>query len=169
MTKKHHGRRPTVERLREALDYDPLTGRLTWKVRVARPARVGAEAGTTDPRGYRQVQLDGCQVLAHIVIWALVTGEWPDFDLDHRDLNRANNRWVNLRPATGSQNAANTKRLRSNTTGFKGTTFAVGKYQASITVEGKYRYLGRFESAEEAHAAYARAAQEAFGDYARVE
>jgi hypothetical protein len=43
-----------------------------------------------------------------------------------------------------------------------------GKWQASISVEGSQKYLGLFERQEDAAAAYAKAAQELHGSFARV-
>jgi hypothetical protein len=52
----------------------------------------------------------------------MMTGEWPKTQIDHINLDKADNRWCNLREATQSQNFANTRILASNGSGFKGRT-----------------------------------------------
>ena len=76
---------------------------------------------------------------------------------------------TNLRPATRSENVANTRRRRSNTSGFKGVSKNYGnKWMARIRKDDKLIYIGNFDSPEEAHAAYAEAAKRLFGDFANI-
>jgi hypothetical protein len=91
--------------------------------------------------------------------------------VDHRDLDRTNNRWNNLRRATRSTNAANTRRQRNNTSGFKGVYphHKTGRWYAQIRKDGRGYYLGSFATPQAAHEAYAAAARELFGEFARVE
>src|ERR1700726_3642325 len=58
--------------------------------------------------------------LPNQLAWFYMTGRWGRATIDHRDGNPANNRWKNLRVATPSQNNANRRRPRNNTSGFKG-------------------------------------------------
>ena len=91
--------------------------------------------------------------------------------IDHRDGNSKNNRLSNLRLSTHSENAANRRRYRNNASGFKGVSLEArtGKWMAKITKDGRTYFLGRFPTAEEAHAAYAAKARELFGEFARTE
>jgi hypothetical protein len=87
---------------------------------------------------------------------------------DHRDGDGLNNRRGNLRDATNAQNAANAGAHRDAVSRFKGVSpnCKSGKpWIASICVLGRHRYLGVFDTEEEAGAAYARAAAEAFGEF----
>jgi hypothetical protein len=163
------GKYPSQERLLSLFDYDPESGRLVWKVRRG-SMRTGAVAGTPNHDGYLRVKIDGKQVyLAHRVIFKMVTGSIPE-KIDHKDLNRANNAWANLRPATNPQNGANQGIRRNNSTGFKGVCFnkARGKYQADIRAadKGIKLYLGLFATPEEAHKAYCAAANTLHGEFA---
>jgi hypothetical protein len=86
--------------------------------------------------------------------------------------NRADNRLANLRHATRSQNNANSRLRSNNTSGFKGICLDRSRrgsapWQAYINVNGKRRSLAYHITPEEAHAAYAKAAKETFGKYAR--
>jgi len=159
----------TAERLRAALHYDPATGVFEWL--VSRPnCRAGDVAGCPTRYGYVYVGLDGRKYMAHQLAWLWMTGAWPAIRLDHRDLDKANNRWTNLRQATRSQNGANTKVSRKSASGLKGITQdkRSGRWYAAITVNQKRRKLGGHDTAEAAHAAYVKAAAEAFGEFARA-
>jgi len=158
----------TVERLREVLDYDPSTGVFIWLISPAARAPVGAVAGCPKPDGYRQIQVDGVNYRAHRLAWLWVHGVWPSGVLDHKDGYRDNNAINNLRPATLSQNGGNMRRHRDNVSGFKGACFEKRsrKWRGTIVINGKQRHLGLFATAEEAHAAYVRAAIETFGEFA---
>lgn len=160
----------TAERLREVLDYDPETGAFTWKVMLAYRAKVGAVAGWSGDDGRITITINNTYYKAHRLAWLYMTGRWPEQDIDHRDLDASNNRWNNLREATPAQNLWNTGAHRNNKTGYKGVFLVVssGRYRAAIRVAGKTLHLGCFMSAEMAHAAYAAAAREHRGEFARV-
>ena len=142
----------SVDVLREAFDYDPLGGHLIWR----REKRRGQIAGHLTSEGYIAVVLrwKGVrhQLLAHRVIWALVTGKWPEAIVDHRIGVESDNRQDNLRAANDSESSHN-KALGE----FAGTTAIGRKWQARICVNRKYIYLGLFSSREQAHAAYLEA------------
>jgi hypothetical protein len=112
--------------------------------------------------------LDGQKYRAHHLAWLYMTGEWCR-ELDHRDCNRSNNAFSNLRAASRSQNGANSLRPRRNTSGFKGVFWheEAQKWRAMIRKDYKLKHLGMFGTKEDAAAAYARAAQTYFGAFAR--
>ena len=88
---------------------------------------------------------------------------------DHINNDPSDDRWSNLREATASQNGAN-KRAQSNKmySNLKGVTWQAGRYLAQIGVDGQNIYLGRFDRAEDAHAAYVVAAKKYFAEFARA-
>jgi hypothetical protein len=90
--------------------------------------------------------------------------------VDHLSGNGLDNRRVNLRPATASENGWNRGRNSNNSSGFKGVWWAkhVGKWQALITAGGRREYLGLFDSPEAAHAAYSEAAKRLHGEFAKL-
>lgn len=89
--------------------------------------------------------------------------------IDHIDGNGLNNRRSNLRPATNSQNKANTGKYLG-TSGFKGVypNRRTGRWNAQIRVDGHLRNLGTFDDPVEGARAYDAAALEAFGEFARL-
>lgn len=89
-----------------------------------------------------------------------MTGRWPDFDIDHKDTDKSNDRIKNLRDATRSVNLQNQiKAKRNNKLGVLGVTVQAGKFRATIkpSREGKAIHLGRFNTLQEASDAYQNA------------
>jgi hypothetical protein len=167
-------RRPrlTRARLRELLDYNSTTGEFRWRNRDGNGARLGPSAGSVNSSGeYRSIKINGRMYREHQLAWFYMKGRWGRPMIDHRDGDGTNNRWNNLRRATMSQNAANRRRPRHNTSGYKGVYICCksGKWRACIGKDGETIQLGRFETAQEAHEAYLKAARKLFGKFARAE
>lgn len=181
-------RLPAPEELRQLLRYEPETGKLFWRQRglewfahgkqgAERHCKswnrrfAGKEAFTaTHNQGYKDGHVSSCHLLAHRVIWAIVTGEWPINDVDHKDNDKSNNRWSNLRPATNAQNMQNKRVRKDSGTGLKGVSRygTGGKYQAQIRAGNEIHRLGVFADPIDAKAAYDKAAKELHGEYANL-
>jgi hypothetical protein len=95
----------------------------------------------------------------------------PDSLVDHRDGNWLDCRRQNLRVCTNAENSRNTPRKKSNTTGYRGVSYAPqsGKYRAGIKINGKQKHLGYFETAETAYMVYQEEAKKQFGEFYREE
>lgn len=119
--------------------------------------------------GYRSISIDDRDYLAHRLAWLYVHGKWPPHQLDHINMDRADNRMCNLRQADNAENNCNRPLQSNNTSGFKGVSFhkQTRKWKASLKVRGKDIHLGLFDEAEAAAAAYRLAAQKHFGEFAR--
>ena len=144
----------TAERLRELLAYDQDTGVFTWKVNVSN-VKAGGVAGGHNTKGYTHIKIDGRKHSAHRLVWLYAHGEWPPAEVDHINGIKADNRIVNLREATRSENAHNLRKSHADSkTGFLGVAPSYGKFKAHIMVDGKKKHLGYFPTPEEAHAAY---------------
>lgn len=164
-------RRPTAERVRELLDYDADTGRLSWKTthRLA-----GRDVGSSLLKdGYRRVSIDDSSWAQHRIIWLYVHGYWPTTEIDHVNCDRLDNRIDNLRLANRSQNASNARKAKNNTSGYKGVNLHKhhGRYRwrASISIDGKQKTLGHRDDPLEAYKLYCDAAFRYKGEFARVE
>ena len=82
---------------------------------------------------------------------------------DHKDGDGLNNRRNNLRRSTNSQNSQNRVRLSSNSTsGVSGVYWdkTNNKWVAEIIIYGKYKFLGRFSSLQDAKKARRKAEKE---------
>ena len=162
--------------------YCPTTGTLRWrsdrpsshfKTRGAeaawRKANEGIPVRGKNNEGYIKVELYGRKVPAHRICWEMANGPVPaGMVVDHINGNSADNRLGNLRLATNAQNIRNSKLNKNSSTGLKGVTPRGKRWRAQIMVAGKKYVLGSFATPEDAHAAYCKAAQEQFGEFARV-
>jgi hypothetical protein len=87
--------------------------------------------------------------------------------VDHIDNRKTNNNVNNLRWATIQENNMNSKLRSDNASKYKGVSFDKqrNKYMACISINGKNKYLGRFENIEDAVNARVKKAEELFGEY----
>ena len=87
--------------------------------------------------------------------------------IDHINGNKLDNQRKNLRPATQSQNMAYHDGYSARS-GYKGVTPAACgyKWQARIQKNGRQYHLGLFDTPEEAHEAYVKAAKQLHGEFA---
>lgn len=150
--------------------YSPKTGAWFWIAKTSPNVnrKWGDPAGHHNGHGYLQITVDKKYYLSHRLAWFYMTGYWPKAQIDHRDCDRANNAWYNLREATRSQNLGNSKKRRDGRVKMKGVRFHRNRYVAKIRVCGKGIYLGSFDTPEQAHAAYVKAAKKHFGEFARA-
>lgn len=153
-------------KVRNALCYDPDTG-----IFVRREGQfAGRPAGTINNRGYVIIHFDGKLRGAHRLAWLYVHGRWPVEHIDHINGNPADNRLSNLREASHLQNCGNQRKPKHNTSGLKGVSYdrERRKWRADIFAKNNRRYLGRFDTAAEAHAVYVTEAQKVWGEFARA-
>jgi hypothetical protein len=97
----------------------------------------------------------------------------PAILVDHRNGDPLDNRRQNLRVASHAQNLQNAKKKRNaRTSQYKGvhlqTKQGRKKWQVMIRAPGRARWVGGFETEEEAARAYDIAARDAFGEFACV-
>lgn len=172
--KHRNDRMPPVAVLRERVAYDPATGALTWrhcgpehfKNHLGWRIWHGKFAGKPvmkRRRGYIVVTISHagreihCQ--GHRVAWALMTGAWPEHEVDHEDRDHSNNRWKNLRPATHQQNQWNRTANRNSKTGVRGVyPNGSGKFVAQVAVDQKPVHVGTYTTLAEAAVAQRAAA-----------
>lgn len=162
----------SIYRLRELLSYDRESGIIRWKRDMRGPAKAGAEAGSVGR--YRVIKIDQRAFGAHRIAWAIHFGKWPEKMIDHADGNPMNNRISNLRECSLAENACNAKKMRNNTSGYKGVRQCprnglwYGRVTLSRNAERKSRAVsGMFKTAEEAAQALAAARAELHGEFAR--
>lgn len=163
----------TQEYLKSILDYNPETGEFIWKQRCDVPKvwnihYAGKMAGSQDKDNYWIICIENKQYKAHRLAWLYMTGMQP-VEIDHIDLNQANNIFSNLRNVTSAQNKYNQRIPKTNTSGLKGVTFNKNakKWLAQISVNDKNRYLGVYKCPALAYIKYCLEAHKLRGEYAR--
>ena len=115
----------------------------------------GKPRGTRRKDGYWVLWYAGKQVLRHRLAWFLVTGEWPELQVDHKNGVPGEDYWDNLRLRTNQGNQEN----RVTPVASSGM---IGVYQrkdtgiwtSKIKTGGKSINLGCFTTPDEARAAY---------------
>lgn len=135
-----------------------VVGRHSWR-RQTKPG-----AMTSYVHGW----VAGRTVQLHRFVWAAAGLPFAPV-LDHVNGDGLDCRRSNLRPATPSQNRANSRPRQLASSQFKGVAWhrQMRKWQAQIRVDGKDRYLGLYSDERAAAEAYDRAALEAYGEFAR--
>lgn len=157
----------TYDRARELFEYDPETGNLLRKVRYGRPCTPPKPMRTLDKRGYFQVNIKGEVLKVHRVVWLLAYGSFPNGYLDHINGDKTDNRLSNLRVVSHRENIRNSKARSNSTTGLKGVrrTANPNRWRAGVKVADRHIHLGYFDTPEEAHLAYCKAASKYFGEH----
>jgi hypothetical protein len=162
----------TQNLVRELLHYDQETGIFIWRYRDRKyfpsdraynawNARYpGKEAGSKRYE-YVLIGIFGRLFSAHRLAFLYVTGSLPDTDIDHKDRNRSNNAFENLRAVSRAVNTQNSFiPLKNNKLQIRGVRQIRGKkFVARIIVDRECHHLGTFTTAEEANAAYLAAKQ----------
>ncbi len=155
----------THKRLLELVQYAPETGQFVRRINPRKDGqsrwKAGTVSGSKNADGYVCTQIDGRKYLAHRLAWFYIYGEWPLHQIDHINRIKYDNRIENLREATNKQNSEN-KRIGES--GFIGVSFdsRKRKWRARIMHNHKEIWLGHYENAESAHAAYIDAAKKLF-------
>ena len=132
--------------------YDPKTGNLYRRVKGTEEFR-SKPAGTKTKTGYIQIGVNGKLYLAHRIIMLLVNKNLSDdYQVDHIDHNRLNNKLNNLRVVSQSGNMRNSGVRSDSSTGVTGVVYLEGarKYRANIFVRGKRIHIGLYQTLEEA-------------------
>lgn len=108
-------------------------------------------------------------VQVHRIAFYLAHGYLP-LVIDHIDGCPWNNKVSNLREATPSQNVANSKKPKTNTTGYKGVHLnkKTGKYYASIMKDGRTYTSQQYKHKEYAARSYNDLAAHHFGEFAKL-
>lgn len=161
----------TQEIVRELLDYDPETGRAFWKERKPHHMQnisgkytndtlaqrwnsnyAGKEITNKSCYGYIIATINGKKYQLSRLVFLYMTGAWPKGFADHKNRNRTDNRWKNLRDLTPAQSAKNRGKPITNTSGHIGVRQQRNfpNWNASIKTGDVYINIGTFKTFEEA-------------------
>jgi hypothetical protein len=101
----------TQEKLKYLLHYNLETGDWVWLNPPNHNTRLlGQLAGNRRSDGYLLIRIRGRLYYSGRLAWFYMTERWPE-EIDHKDRDPSNDRWVNLREATSSQNKYNQNRV----------------------------------------------------------
>lgn len=154
---------PSLDILKTLFKYNPSTGVM---VRIFKSGTV-KRTGRIHRTGYMEVTVQGKLYMLHRVAWYLHTDTDPeDLQVDHKDRDKLNNKFNNLRLATQSQNNCNRVISKNSSTKSKGIDFHRGKYRARIRVNNTRTTVGYFSTLEKAKEALAKARKTLHKEYA---
>jgi hypothetical protein len=143
--------------LKSLVSYSPETGEFTRLKGTGKGAAKGAVTkGCVDKStGYRKICIQGKQLYAHRVAWLYMTGQWPEDQIDHKNMDRADNKFDNLRQANNAENNQRSRARADSKTKVLGVCWhkKAEKYVAQIKHQGNAIYLGLHNSIESAVAA----------------
>ena len=89
-------------RVLELFTYAPQSGKLLWKIKIARKVVPGTVAGQQNSDGYWYVGFDGKRLPLHHVIWFYHYGSWPTEYLGFKNGNYDDTHVENLKLLTAS-------------------------------------------------------------------
>jgi hypothetical protein len=165
----------TPQYLKQRLRYEPETGNLIWLHSDEKGANwnsrcAGKVAGTINDRGYRKISINGKDMAAHRIAFAIYYGLLPENEIDHINGDKDDNRIENLRAVTRIQNASNRRKNDKNKSGYKGVYYEerTGMFRAQINFGKEKKHLGRYLTAIEAYAAYCNASLKFHGEFGRT-
>lgn len=164
MTKKNL---PPLEVLKSEFSYDPSTGIFKRLRKNTTWTNEGEIAGyTCNTHGYRFLHVkDYGYFRAHLIAWKMHYGSDPDYEIDHINRNRSDNRIENLRSVSHLENCRNKSDYSNNKSGYRGVSWkkSSGRWVAQITHEGERIYIGLFNDPHQAHLAYVKKRDELLG------
>lgn len=169
----------TQELVQKLINYDPITGTLSWKERgeemfpnkgtmASWNARcAGMEISFVGGSGYIETSILDVGALGHRLAFLHYHGYLPEM-IDHKNRVRTDNRICNLRPSSKSTNSCNSKIRSDNKTGVKGVGMhkQSGKYRARITINRIKYNLGLFDTVDEARIIIEEKRKELHGEFA---
>ena len=161
---KFHPQRLLTSDLHEFLEADHENGLLYWKKRDEKyfsskrsfniwnkknAGKLALNSNHID--GYKQGLILSKHYLAHRVLYAMKYGEWPNF-IDHINGIRSDNRLINIRSVTHTENSCNSKKPIHNTSGHIGVSWnnRDKRWTAFITLNQKRKALGNFVNINDA-------------------
>ena len=135
-----------MKTLNDIVEYDPDTGMFDIKHGVGGRKR-GVTPGGKGPNGYLRLKVNGKSYLAHRLAFLIMTGREPKI-VDHKNGDRTDNRWSNLRE-TGHNGSSQNMVKKVSSAGFVGLKLTrTGKYQVRMCVNSRHLHFGTFTDFE---------------------
>lgn len=143
-------------------------GNLYWKERRGGKVVEGSKAGSYNPSGYFNVEINYVKYRLHRIIFMWHNGYLPK-EVDHINGNKLDNRIENLRASTKSQNLRNSGIRKTNTSGYKNVHWRkdLKKWAVHLRAFGKSKHIGFFEDLELAGLVAEEARNKYHGEFAK--
>ncbi len=134
----------TQKRLKELFFYNPVTGTFTRKS--------NKKVASNLHNGYIRMFVDNKEYRAHRLAWLYMTGVMPTGIVDHKNHNKSDNRWDNLREVTHQENCKNMPLYENNISGSIGIYWHKRDkhWVAFVHVDGRKKHLGCFKDKSDA-------------------
>ena len=155
---------PTKAELRVMFSYSESQGQLIWEKPLGTKTRKGSIAGNiqTSNKGYRAIGINGKKYAAHRLIWIFHNGAIPvSQTVDHiieqptgvhySVINtKDNNHIANLQLLSSSDQHRKARSFMKSNNIAVGVKLVNDKFQVRIGNDNVSKYLGRFDTKEEA-------------------
>lgn len=153
---------PSKDFLDECFAYDPLTGIMRWKKRPRIHfdsnqaykmwnTRYAGMVCDTRRGNYLGVSINGVSYYIHRLIWMIMTNDQPPRSIDHKDGDKYNNQWDNIRNGDSGVNGKNAAIRSDNTSGMAGVRKRLnGNWYVMVGTPPDRVYLGDYDNLEEA-------------------
>ena len=138
---------PSQDYLNSIFEYK--NGKLYWKSKTSQRTKIGEVVGSLHKYGYLTVSIKYTEYKVHRLIWKMLTGTDPEFEIDHINHNRSDNRIENLRDT--KENHKNKSKYKTNTSGHSNINIDNRKRNKKYQVIfDAFKYFKSFSSLEEA-------------------
>ena len=133
------------------ITYEETSGLFIWHTPLNKKFKKGDIAGSKRIKEYVNFKFKGRQIHGHRLAFIAKKGYLPKL-VDHKDQNKSNNKWDNLREASHSINSFNTGIKKSNSSGCTGVHFNKirNKWIATIGIKKRSVWLGQFNDFKKA-------------------
>jgi hypothetical protein len=130
-----------TEDFHQLFRYNPWTG-----VVIRRSTGLPVGGSQLNPNRYLRVTVNHKKYLLHRVIFYMMMRRWP-LEVDHRDRNRHNNRWFNLREVTHNLNQQNRGLDKRNIAGCSGVMWKSKRKRWRVQVHhnGVTHFIGYYK------------------------
>lgn len=157
----------TSEELKLLVRYDEVEKQFFWlsekrvgfkKSVIAHSA--GDSAGCQRSDGRWVMRINGKLHLRYRLVWLYMHGVWPSGEIDHINGDLTDDRLENLRDTSRRVNQENIRKAFKNKKScdllgvHSNPRNATSPWRASISTNGRQKYIGVFRTKEDAHAAY---------------
>ena len=146
----------TFQDIAEAFEYEPEEG-LLWRKEPDGSLREVSLVHECNKERFRTAapEFRGERIQATHIIWMLMKRRWPEpgMVMDHKDRNRRNCRWSNLRELTVGQSNMNRRRWGNSEEGLeRGVRRQGNRYAVQISIHGTTKRFASYINKHDANA-----------------